>query len=70
MVPHQIQSVSYTHLEAQTAYIYSGSFQRGWENSSRTILTQETALRVEKPKNLAFLKEVTQERGLAFNRCV
>ena len=53
--------------EAQTAYIYYGSFQGGWENSSRTILTQETALRVEKPKNLAFLKEVTQERGLAFN---
>ena len=53
--------------EAQTAYIYYGSFQGGWENSSRTILTQETAIRVERPENLEFMQRVTEEKGLGFN---
>lgn len=53
--------------EAQTAYIYYGSFQGGWENSSRMILTEETSLVVEKPKNLDVLKQVAEEKGAGFN---
>ena len=53
--------------EAQTAHIYYGAFQGGWENSSRTILTKETAVRIERPENFKFMQQVTEERGLDFN---
>lgn len=52
--------------EAQTAYIYYGSFQGGWENSSRTILTQKTAITVNRPDNLEEMRKLGEQYGMAF----
>lgn len=53
--------------EAQVAYIYYGSFQGGWQYSSKVILNQETRITIPKPKNLALLKELTQSQRLPYN---
>ncbi|HJA91785.1 MAG TPA: SGNH/GDSL hydrolase family protein [Candidatus Eisenbergiella merdipullorum] len=53
--------------EVRAAYIYYGAFQGGWENSSRIILSEETAVRIERPKNLEIMKRVTAERKLGFD---
>lgn len=53
--------------EAMTAYIYYGSFQGGWQNSSKTIGTQDTAISVPAPENLGILHQITGDCGLPFN---
>lgn len=53
-------------LEAQTAYIYYGSIQGGWQNSSKTILTQKTAITVHKPDNMEFLDMLEKQYRLPF----
>ena len=53
--------------EAQPAYIYYGSFQGGWQNSSRMIGTEKTKLMVKKPDNLADLKYMSKELKLGFD---
>lgn len=54
------------NLEAQVAYIYYGSFQGGWQYSSKTI-NKETRITIPKNNNLDTLKEITNSRGLAFD---
>lgn len=53
--------------EAHVVYIYYGSFQGGWQMSSKVIGTNETRLTIEAPKNIKRLKETTVEDALAFN---
>ena len=54
-------------LEAQTAFIYYGTFQGGWQDSSRPIGTEPTELVVHRPANMESLLAVRRERGLAFS---
>lgn len=53
--------------EATVAYIYYGSIQGGWSDSSRVILGENTKLQINKPDNMDFLKEMTKEYNLPFN---
>lgn len=53
--------------EASVAYIYYGSIQGGWENSSRIILNQNTRITIQKPHNMDFLKQLSKEENLPFN---
>ena len=53
--------------EAQVAYIYYGSIQGGWENSSRVILTEDTPITVTRPENMEQLKEITARHNLPFS---
>lgn len=53
--------------EAQTVYIYYGTFQGGWQNSSGAILTQDTPITIEAPSNLDKMKKISQEQNLAFD---
>ena len=53
--------------EAMTAYIYYGSFQGGWQNSSKTIGTQETVLSIPGPEEPGILHRITRDCGLPFN---
>lgn len=52
--------------EAQVAYIYYGSFQGGWQYSSKTI-QNNTRITIPKNNNLSKLKEITKTSGLAFD---
>lgn len=52
--------------EAQVAYIYYGSVQGGWEDSSRQILARETAVTVRKPENMEALEALTRQYWLPF----
>ncbi len=54
-------------LEAPIAHIFYGSIQGGWQNSSRAILTEKTALHIEKPKNMEFLKKLSREQHFPFD---
>lgn len=53
--------------EAQTAFIYYGSFQGGWENSSKTIYDRDTRITIHVPANAAVLKKIYRERNLGFD---
>lgn len=53
-------------MEAQTAFIYFGSFQGGWRDSSRAVGTQETKIVITRPDNMETLKGVSMEKGLPF----
>lgn len=52
--------------EATVAYIYYGSIQGGWEDSTRVIFKQKTAVEIRKPANMDVLKQVSTERHLPF----
>lgn len=53
--------------EAQVAYLYYGSFQGGWQNSSRVIGTQETRITIPRPDGLAVMKQITRDQELGFD---
>jgi hypothetical protein len=54
------------NAEAQVAYIYYGSFQGGWQYSSK-IIQNETRITVPKCNNLQVLKEITKSSDLPFD---
>ncbi len=56
--------------EAQAALIYFGNFQGGWQYSSRTIGTEDTAIRVRYPDSLDKLKEIAKTEGMPFSPAV
>lgn len=53
--------------EAAVAYIYYGSFQGGWQYSSKVILDKDTRITISKPDNLEKLKLITAQHKLGFN---
>ena len=53
--------------EANTAYIYYGSIQGGWQNSSKAILDTPTRIMIQKPDNMEYLKRISKELGLPFS---
>ena len=54
-------------MEAPVIYIYYGSFQGGWECSSRALVQGDNRIEIRKPENLEFLKELSKEKSLPFN---
>lgn len=54
--------------EAQTAAIYFGSFQGGWQYSVKPIGEQDSVieLRYPEPEKMKKLEEITKEKGLPF----
>ena len=52
--------------EAATAHIFFGSFQGGWEYSSKNIGANVTRIHIEYPAKLATLRRITAEKQLAF----
>lgn len=54
------------NAEAQVAFIYYGSFQGGWQYSSK-IIQKETRITIPKNNNLNVLKDITKSEGLAFD---
>lgn len=56
--------------EAQVAYIYHGTFQGGWMNSSKVILQEDTVIEIEKPAKLSELQEIAGEHNLGFDPAV
>ncbi len=54
-------------MEAPVIYIYYGSFQGGWECSSRALVQGENRIEIKKPENIEFLKKLAKERNLPFN---
>lgn len=54
-------------LEAQVAYIYYGSIQGGWQNSSRIIGTSPTKIEIKRPDNMEILHNITREHSLPFS---
>ncbi len=57
-------------LEAQVAYIYYGSMQGGWQNSSKMIEKEKSEIVIEKPDNLEVLKGISKEKKMAFDPSV
>ena len=53
--------------EAQVAYIYYGSFQGGWQHSTKLILDTDTRITIARSKNLALLKEIAYKNQEGFN---
>ena len=53
--------------EAQVAYLYYGSFQGGWQYSSKVIGPDETRITIPVPGNLEVMKRITKERQLGFD---
>ncbi|MFR8469838.1 hypothetical protein BLA28_13995 [Eisenbergiella tayi] len=53
--------------EAMTAFIYYGSFQGGWQNSSKAIGVQETRISIPRPGDPEILQKLTGDCGLPFN---
>lgn len=53
--------------EAPVAYIYYGSIQGGWADSTRVILPQKTAVEIRKPNNMEVLKQISKEQNLPFD---
>ncbi|MCD7819314.1 MAG: SGNH/GDSL hydrolase family protein [Lachnospiraceae bacterium] len=53
--------------EAQTALIYFGSIQGGWQYSSKTIGEQDTALHIPYPENMDEMERISQKAGLSFS---
>ncbi|WP_461213647.1 GDSL-type esterase/lipase family protein [Lacticaseibacillus sp. GG6-2] len=56
-----------TDAEAQAAYLFFGSFQGGWDRSSRPLNGDIAAVTVQRPTNLDVLRAITDEQGLAFS---
>lgn len=54
------------NAEVQVAFIYYGSFQGGWQYSSKA-LNKETRITIPKSGNLAVLKEIAKSSGIAFD---
>lgn len=54
-------------MEANVAYIYYGSIQGGWQNSSKVILNEPTRITIQKPENQEFLKKLSEENNLPFS---
>ena len=54
--------------EALTAYIYYGSFQGGWQHSSKTVGTEDTRISVPRPQDVKLLESLTEECGLPFQQ--
>lgn len=52
--------------EAAVAYIYYGSIQGGWENSSRVIGSRNTRIRIDKPQNTELLMQMEEACRLPF----
>lgn len=57
-------------LEAQVAYIYYGSIQGGWQNSSRVIGREPTRLEIQRPENMDILKRISEECDLPYSPLV
>ena len=53
--------------EGQMAFVYYGSIQGGWQQSSYVITERETVIRIPKPANLAQLHQITKNAGLPFS---
>lgn len=53
--------------EGQMAYLYFGSLQGGWQQSSFIITNDVTEIAVTKPGNLAQMQQITMEAGLPFS---
>jgi len=53
--------------EATVAYIFYGSIQGGFADSTRFILNKETRIQINKPDNMEYLKEITKEHNLPFD---
>lgn len=52
--------------EAQVAYIYYGSFQGGWQYSSKVIGEAETKIEIPYPSNIDELRSLTAKHRLPF----
>lgn len=53
--------------EGQMAYLYFGSIQGGWQQSSYIITAQETVIRISRPDNMHQLQEITDEAHFPFS---
>ncbi len=53
--------------EAPTAHIFFGSFQGGWEYSSKNIGSEETKIHIKYPDGMELLKKMTKELDLPFS---
>ena len=56
-----------TIAEGQMAYLYFGSFQGGWQQSSFIIRNEETAITITLPGNMAQLQQLTEQAKLPFS---
>lgn len=54
-------------IEAQTAFIYYGSFQGGWQKSSVALTEEGTAIEIKKAENIELLKTLTEKKRLPFH---
>lgn len=52
--------------EGQMAYVYYGSIQGGWQQSSYIITPEETVIRIPRPANMDGLKTITAQAHLPF----
>ncbi|MBQ8202566.1 MAG: SGNH/GDSL hydrolase family protein [Clostridia bacterium] len=53
--------------EGQMAYLYYGSIQGGWQQSSFIITPERTTIRIPRPGNLAQLQQITDSASLPFS---
>lgn len=53
--------------EGQMAYVYYGSIQGGWQQSSYIITPEETVIRIPRPGNMDGLKTITANAHLPFS---
>ena len=54
-------------IEAQTAFIYYGSFQGGWQKSSAALTEDGTTIEIKKAENIELLKMLTEKKRLPFH---
>lgn len=54
-------------LEAQTAFLFYGSFQGGWQHSSAALGEDGTTIEITKAENIGVLKKITEKRKLPFD---
>lgn len=53
--------------EGQMAYLYFGSIQGGWQQSSYIITPERTTIRISRPGNMEHLHRITEEAALPFS---
>ncbi len=53
--------------EGQMAFVYYGSIQGGWQQSSFVITERETVIRIPRPGNMEQLKQITAAAHLPFS---
>lgn len=53
--------------EGQMAYLYFGSLQGGWQQSSYIITNEVTEIRISKPGNMVQLQQLTADAALPFD---